>query len=509
VTWTGDNLAASITRDGSNWSSFVYGPDRQRWQQVNASTGNGQATIHYVGSLYEREDRGIGAYHRFHVYAGGQAVAVQTWVSGSVSTRYLHRDHQGSVVAMTSSGGALYERSAYDAWGKRRDASTGASLNALSWLANPAPVAALGYRRGYTGHEHLDQLGLIHMNGRVYDPEVARFLSADPFVQFPGSTQGYNRYAYVNNSPLSSTDPSGYFVQFILAAKMMAAGGAIAASGTLMMAHGIHAAVQGFQQGGLGGMLHNVSLGGLSATFSFGIGDMFLAAKGTYNFLMKSLLHGVTQGAMSRAGGGRFGDGFLGGIAGSITEGINLPTGPVGVIIAATLGGAVSKIGGGKFANGALSAAFVRAFNHDGDHDTSNSNQLPRFKRGQIVITNGEARAVLQYFFPGLDAPRVLTPQDRAFAQALFALAVDRTAAMGWLNRVFDLGGSPVPVQSAGSLAMRIASAAGKEAFRHADNSELTEARVYKAVRNQVARTFRSEYEQRLFYGTYSAVEID
>ncbi|MEZ5897861.1 MAG: RHS repeat-associated core domain-containing protein [Hyphomicrobiaceae bacterium] len=66
--------------------------------------------------------------------------------------------------------------------------------------------------RGYTGHTMLDNLGLVHMNGRVYDPAIGRFLSADPYVQFPLDTQSWNRYSYVVNNPLSFTDPSGYFL---------------------------------------------------------------------------------------------------------------------------------------------------------------------------------------------------------------------------------------------------------------------------------------------------------
>jgi hypothetical protein len=49
------------------------------------------------------------------------------------------------------------------------------------------------------------------MNGRVYDPEVGRFLSADPFIQAPYNSQSYNRYSYVLNNPLKYVDPSGYF----------------------------------------------------------------------------------------------------------------------------------------------------------------------------------------------------------------------------------------------------------------------------------------------------------
>ena len=56
----------------------------------------------------------------------------------------------------------------------------------------------------------LDELGIIHMNGRVYDPLIGRFMSADPFIQAPDNLQSYNRYAYVFNNPLFYTDPSGF-----------------------------------------------------------------------------------------------------------------------------------------------------------------------------------------------------------------------------------------------------------------------------------------------------------
>ena len=54
-------------------------------------------------------------------------------------------------------------------------------------------------------------MGIIHMNGRVYDPLIGRFMSADPFIQEPDNLQSYNRYAYVMNNPLNLTDPSGYW----------------------------------------------------------------------------------------------------------------------------------------------------------------------------------------------------------------------------------------------------------------------------------------------------------
>lgn len=65
-------------------------------------------------------------------------------------------------------------------------------------------------KRGYTLHEHLDSIGLVHMNGRVYDPLVGRFMSADPNVFYPENQQDFNRYSYVHNNPLSFVDPSGF-----------------------------------------------------------------------------------------------------------------------------------------------------------------------------------------------------------------------------------------------------------------------------------------------------------
>jgi len=48
------------------------------------------------------------------------------------------------------------------------------------------------------------------MNGRIYDPLLGRMLLPDVLIPRPGSLQGYNRYTYVLNNPLSLTDPSGW-----------------------------------------------------------------------------------------------------------------------------------------------------------------------------------------------------------------------------------------------------------------------------------------------------------
>lgn len=140
-----------------------------------------------------------------------------------------------------------------------------------------------------------------------------------------------------------------------------------------------------YEAGGFGGLVKGFLVSAVSAGVADAIGTHFQgvaaanAAKagavlGTDvspfltagQFISKAAAHGVTQGAISAAGGGRFGDGFLGAAAGSLAEGIPLPDGPAGVVSAAIIGGTASAIGGGKFANGAISAAFVNAYNQQG-----------------------------------------------------------------------------------------------------------------------------------------------
>jgi RHS repeat-associated protein len=55
-------------------------------------------------------------------------------------------------------------------------------------------------------------VGLINMNGRMYDPLLGRMLSSDNYVQSPDYTQSYNRYSYAWNNPIRYSDPDGNFI---------------------------------------------------------------------------------------------------------------------------------------------------------------------------------------------------------------------------------------------------------------------------------------------------------
>ncbi len=132
----------------------------------------------------------------------------------TVEVYYRHTDRLGSPLALSDStrafrqaGASATTRRAFDAFGQTRNAD-------FSDRAQPPQVGSLGLapatRNGFTGHEHLDTLGLIHMNGRVYDYRLGRFLSVDPIIQNPAHSQSLNPYSYIMNNPLAATDPSGY-----------------------------------------------------------------------------------------------------------------------------------------------------------------------------------------------------------------------------------------------------------------------------------------------------------
>jgi len=106
---------------------------------------------------------------------------------------------------LTHSAGGIIVGLSYDALGQRRGSNWTGSPSASDWTAINANT-----HRGYTDREQLDHLNLIHLNGRVYDPAIGRFLSADPVVQAPFNGQSLKRYSYVFNNPLSFTDPSGF-----------------------------------------------------------------------------------------------------------------------------------------------------------------------------------------------------------------------------------------------------------------------------------------------------------
>ena len=204
-----------LTEARTALDAFAYGPDGARYHRRSQWAGDGAMRTEdtYYAGAYEKTHRPDGSVvERTRL---GAAVHVRTTDAagnrGEGAWEYLHRDHLGSVESVTDESDNELAAMAHDPYGDRRRPDWTGRLTASS---TTALVDAQGRRasRGFTGHEHLDRTGLVHMNGRVYDPLLGRFLSPDPVVSGPGGSQGWNLYAYVGNNPLSRTDPTGLFV---------------------------------------------------------------------------------------------------------------------------------------------------------------------------------------------------------------------------------------------------------------------------------------------------------
>src|SRR5262249_17468241 len=199
IAWTSYNKPASISQ-GARTISFLDGPDHQRFKQVTP-----EGTTLYFAAFGAVSELAVSANSRWTDYLSVGNVAVGARFHNinaeTVSTRYFHTDHLGSIAAITDENGGLVERLSYDAWGKRR---------VFNGQDDPTGSLVSQTTRGFTGEEELSVAGLVHLNGRVYDPLIARMLSADPVVPDALNAQAWNRYSYVGNDPLAFTDPSGF-----------------------------------------------------------------------------------------------------------------------------------------------------------------------------------------------------------------------------------------------------------------------------------------------------------
>ena len=305
-----------IEEKGKDKISFTYNDANKRSTIFYGSTDNEKLIRplrkYYSadGSMEIKHNIQTGAVE-FVTYIGGDGYSAPVVLKSNGNVQnylYLQRDYQGSIVAISDSAGQVLEKRLFDAWGNVlvQDGS-GNTLNGLTLLD-----------RGYTGHEHLQSVGLIHMNGRLYDAKLHRFLQPDNYVQDPGNTQNYNRYGYVFNNPLKYTDPSGELswksvggwikrnsqAITIVATVVVAVGLTVVTAGAAspLLAAAIVGAGAGFTSGAVGTWTQGGSFA--DGLVNGGVQGLIGAASGYAGAYMSTAIGavGIIPGALSGAG---------------------------------------------------------------------------------------------------------------------------------------------------------------------------------------------------------------
>ncbi len=403
----------SITRTGADSVTFKYGPGRNRIERHDTLANGKQTDTIYAAAGYEivTTQAFEGAPQKVEVkqYLPGGALIIEKTESAQTtsSMRFMLKDHIGSVTTIVDGNGTALQRFSFDAWGKRRniDWSQVWDMDALAALQSDDTT------RGFTGHEMLDSVGIIHMNGRIYDPLLGRFMNADPVIQAPTNFQSLNRYTYVLNNPLTLTDPSGHTslrkfgrwldknviryvdpINYYLVKLHMrlirknpevasiagnaACASATAGAGAVACAGLVGAIVTYSVTGDYSMAMKAGATAAVTAYIWQGVGDNLGTGGSFGDKFGRTMIHGAVGGLLSVAQGGKFGQGFA---AGAVSKGLNESGIGVGVgrgstgdyfknaAEAAFVGGTASVFAGGTFANGARTAAFARLFNDFGE----------------------------------------------------------------------------------------------------------------------------------------------
>jgi len=398
--------------------NFYYDANRTRFERLDHYNQDSHTIMDktlYLGN-YLIEDHFIDGVQTEHqkLYVGGTLIDIS---GGKTNTYELLKDNLGSTVGVTDAQGNVVKQYTYTPFGEQKTDNTKDSIT----------------RYGFTGQEEVTPVKLIHMNGRMYDPVLGRFLSADPTIQHPFNTQDLNRYSYCVNNPISFTDPTGYgwFSDLIhdvgkfFGGVAHAVGAAVKAILTNRFLNTLVMLTIGLLQPEIGFWLDIALMSAFSGVSTLAQGgsleDAFQAAAFTFatayvwhetgTFLGENpggqeaalpervLVHGLVGGGLRVAEGGDFQNGFL---AAAASESLpiqkigNLRKNPMITIAERTgssviVGGTVATMTGGNFVNGAKTAAFAEMFN-----DTAHALAYKRYEDEQMKARKQYAESEIE-----------------------------------------------------------------------------------------------------------------
>lgn len=360
--YTAFNKIRDIT-EGSIKAAFTYWPDGER-ASMEVFGGQNPRKVYYAPGYEKIVKAGNPDRQLSYIDNGNSLVAIMETVGSTQNRYYVLTDYLGSITQILNTNGTIIEEKSFDAWGRPRNPSTW-SLNGSGYFG--ATYASNGWDRGYTGHEHIPEFGIVNMNGRLYDPLMGRMFSPDPYIMGMDNTQGYNRYTYALNNPLTYTDPSG---EYVLVDDIVAAavGGVVnLVSNALQGNLGGHGFWGGVGRGAAA--FGSGAVGGWGAIYpQFGGWLWGGAAVGATNAWLSGgtstgqILQGAIVGGISGVAGGAAGSFAASGIS-SITSSISSPV--INGIIGGATGGAASGYVGG-FVGGFLTSGSLSTANQEG-----------------------------------------------------------------------------------------------------------------------------------------------
>ncbi|MCI0690200.1 MAG: hypothetical protein L0Y54_23625, partial [Sporichthyaceae bacterium] len=180
--WDAQHRLASATVAGSGTTSMVYDADGQR---LIRTLPDGSKTLYLPGMELVLSGPSVTA-SRYYTDGTGAVVAMRT----GAGLTWLANSPQASTQIAVDAATGVVSRQRYLPHGGKRGA------------------AVLPTQRGWLGQTADDSTGLVYLNARYYDPNLARFLTPDPIVDMR-APQLSNPYTYAGNNPTTYTDPTG------------------------------------------------------------------------------------------------------------------------------------------------------------------------------------------------------------------------------------------------------------------------------------------------------------